>query len=256
MFLPWTCVSFHHRQHEPISNFCRRQRQVIQIGIIATMGIAQNRLMEERKQWRLDHPVGFFARPEKKCGEVNMMRWECGVPGQPNVRFRLFALFSNQVYMMILIVDFDLFSSQTLWSGGLYKVVLEFSADYPSRPPKCKFDSTLSISIFADWLWPQKLTAFHFYCLRSLYMVFTGQFVPALFHPNVYPSGTICLSIINAEEGWKPAITVKQVCNISFILDKPYVRCLLRLTTNALSLSADLAWNPGTPRQPQHRFTR
>lgn len=121
------------------------------------MGIAQNRLMEERKQWRLDHPVGFFARPEKKCGEVNMMRWECGVPGQPN----------------------------TLWSGGLYKVVLEFSADYPSRPPKC-------------------------------------QFVPALFHPNVYPSGTICLSIINAEEGWKPAITVKQILlGIQELLDNP-----------------------------------
>lgn len=114
------------------------------------MGIAQNRLMEERKQWRLDHPVGFYARPEKKCGQLNMMRWECGVPGQPNVRFRAFSLFSNQVNMKVLIVEFDLFSSQTLWFGGLYKVVLEFSADYPSRPPKCKFVSTRSTYVFAN----------------------------------------------------------------------------------------------------------
>lgn len=41
--------------------------------------------MEERKQWRLDHPVGFYARPEKKGGESNLMRWECGIPGKENV---------------------------------------------------------------------------------------------------------------------------------------------------------------------------
>ncbi|KAG4169236.1 hypothetical protein ERO13_A12G073200v2 [Gossypium hirsutum] len=46
--------------------------------------------------------------------------------------------------------------------------------DYPSKPPKCKF--------------PQ-----------------------SFFHPNVYPSGTICLSILNEDSGWRPAITVKQI---------------------------------------------
>lgn len=39
----------------------------------------------------------------------------------------------------------------------------------------------------------------------------TGKFVPPLFHPNVYPSGTVCLSILNEEEAWKPAITIKQI---------------------------------------------
>jgi ubiquitin-conjugating enzyme E2 I len=57
--------------------------------------------------------------------------------------------------------------------------------DYPSKPPKCKF-------------------------------------VPPLFHPNVYPSGTICLSILNEEEGWRPAITIKQVLmGIQDLLDDP-----------------------------------
>jgi len=64
--------------------------------------------------------------------------------------------------------------SGTPWEGGLYKVTLEFSEEYPSKPPKCKF-------------------------------------VPPLFHPNVYPSGTICLSILNEEEDWRPGITIKQV---------------------------------------------
>lgn len=50
----------------------------------------------------------------------------------------------------------------------------------------------------------------------------TGKFVPPLFHPNVYPSGTICLSILNEEEGWRPAITIKQILmGIQDLLDEP-----------------------------------
>lgn len=48
-------------------------------------GIARGRLVEERKQWRLDHPVGFYARPEKLSGQTNLMKWECGIPGKDNV---------------------------------------------------------------------------------------------------------------------------------------------------------------------------
>lgn len=73
----------------------------------------------------------------------------------------------------------------TDWEGGVFKVTMEFSEDYPSKPPKCKF-------------------------------------VPALFHPNVYPSGTVCLSILNEDEDWRPAITVKQMLlGIQDLLDSP-----------------------------------
>merc|ERR1712130_539497 len=120
-------------------------------------GIAQGRLKEERKNWRRDHPFGFYARPKASAdGSSNLMFWESGIPGKEG----------------------------TDWEGGLYKVTMEFSDEYPSKPPKCKF-------------------------------------VPPLFHPNVYPSGTICLSILNEEEGWRPAITVKQVLiGIQDLLDE------------------------------------
>jgi ubiquitin-protein ligase len=39
----------------------------------------------------------------------------------------------------------------------------------------------------------------------------TGQFSPPIFHPNIYPSGTVCLSLLDADKDWKPAITIKQV---------------------------------------------
>lgn len=62
----------------------------------------------------------------------------------------------------------------TDWEGGFYPVTLEFGDSYPSKPPKAKFP-------------------------------------PSFFHPNVYPSGTVCLSIINEDEDWKPSISVKQI---------------------------------------------
>jgi len=59
------------------------------------------------------------------------------------------------------------------------------STEYPTKAPKCKF-------------------------------------TPALFHPNVYPSGTVCLSILNEDEGWKPAITLKDILQgIQMMLDEP-----------------------------------
>merc|ERR1712072_9224 len=43
-----------------------------------------------------------------------------------------------------------------------------------------------------------------------------------LFHPNIYPSGTVCLSILNEDEDWKPSITVKQILlGIQDLLDNP-----------------------------------
>ena len=40
--------------------------------------------------------------------------------------------------------------------------------------------------------------------------------------PNVYPSGKVCLSILNDEKGWKPSVTVKQILTgIQELLDTP-----------------------------------
>ncbi|XP_036295670.1 SUMO-conjugating enzyme UBC9-like [Pipistrellus kuhlii] len=73
----------------------------------------------------------------------------------------------------------------TAWEGGLFKLRLSFKEDYPFSPPTC-------------------------------------QFVPPLFHPNVYPSGVVCLSILNEDKDWRPGITIKQVLlGIQDLLDEP-----------------------------------
>ncbi|RUP46752.1 hypothetical protein BC936DRAFT_146567 [Jimgerdemannia flammicorona] len=58
-----------------------------------SLGIARSRLMEERKQWRKDHPYGFFARPDKKeDSSMDLMTWKCGIPGKPSVSERTWEL--------------------------------------------------------------------------------------------------------------------------------------------------------------------
>ena len=50
-------------------------------------GIAVGRLTEERKNWRKDHPAGFYARPAKKDdNSTNIMEWETGIPGRDGKR--------------------------------------------------------------------------------------------------------------------------------------------------------------------------
>jgi len=73
----------------------------------------------------------------------------------------------------------------TPWEGGVYNLRLIFPEDFPAKPPKC-------------------------------------QFTPPLFHPNVYPSGTVCLSILNADKGWEPSFGVLQILKgIQALLNDP-----------------------------------
>jgi len=49
-----------------------------------------------------------------------------------------------------------------------------------------------------------------------------GAFPKGFFHPNIYPSGTVCLSILNEDDDWKPGITIKQILlGIQTLLDNP-----------------------------------
>lgn len=76
-------------------------------------GIALSRLAQERKAWRKDHPFGFVAVPTKNPdGTMNLMNWECAIPGKKG----------------------------TPWEGGLFKLRMLFKDDYPSSPPKCKYN--------------------------------------------------------------------------------------------------------------------
>ncbi|ODV91353.1 hypothetical protein CANCADRAFT_148214 [Tortispora caseinolytica NRRL Y-17796] len=120
-----------------------------------------NRLQQERKDWRKDHPFGFWAKPQKNPdGSLNLMKWNVGIPGKKD----------------------------TKWEGAVFPVTLTFPEEYPSRPPACHFPA-------------------------------------GFYHPNIYPSGKVCLSLVNEGESWKPAIRVKEiVLGIQELLDDPNPR--------------------------------
>lgn len=66
--------------------------------------------IDHRKQWRKDHPFGFFARPQKNPqGGLDLKTWECGIPGK----------------------------DKTIWEGGLFKMTISFpdGAHHTSFPP-------------------------------------------------------------------------------------------------------------------------
>ncbi|TKR77921.1 hypothetical protein L596_018810 [Steinernema carpocapsae] len=124
-------------------------------------GIAAGRLSEERKAWRKDHPFGFIAKPTKNAsGALDLFNWECAIPGKKG----------------------------TAWEGGLFKLRMIFKDDFPSTPPKCRFE-------------------------------------PPLFHPNVYPSGTVCLSLLDENKDWKPSISIRQLLlGIQDLLNNPNIQ--------------------------------
>ncbi|CAK9021822.1 SUMO-conjugating enzyme ubc9 (Ubiquitin carrier protein 9) (Ubiquitin carrier protein hus5) (Ubiquitin-conjugating enzyme E2-18 kDa), partial [Durusdinium trenchii] len=69
-------------------------------------------LQQERKNWRKDHPPGFWARPMRKPdGSSDMLAWAAGIPGKEG----------------------------TDWEGGVYTVELIFPSNYPTDPPTVYF---------------------------------------------------------------------------------------------------------------------
>ena len=49
--------------------------------------IASSRLRQERKVFRKDHPMGWFAKPHKNVdGTNNLMKWKAGITGPEGVR--------------------------------------------------------------------------------------------------------------------------------------------------------------------------
>lgn len=116
--------------------------------------ISQERLAQERRDFKKSRLFGFYAKPMKNTdGTMNMYKWECGIPGPKG----------------------------SPWEGGIYDLTLEFPEDYPTSPPKAKFKDRL-------------------------------------FHPNIYPSGSVCLSILNEEEDWRASLKVQDVSKILNIL--------------------------------------
>ncbi|GAU94337.1 hypothetical protein RvY_06128-2 [Ramazzottius varieornatus] len=89
---------------------------------------ARRRLLRDFKKLQEDPPTGVSGAPN----EANLLSWNCIIFGPQGTPFE----------------------------DGTFKLVMDFSEDYPNKPPKVRFLSRM-------------------------------------FHPNVYADGSICLDLLN-----------------------------------------------------------
>jgi ubiquitin-conjugating enzyme E2 D len=73
--------------------------------------------------------------------------------------------------------------SDSPYAGGVFKLEILFPVDYPFKPPKL-------------------------------------QFITKIYHPNINPSGLICLDILKQQ--WSPALTISKVLlSVTSLLTDP-----------------------------------
>ena len=129
---------------------------------------------------------GFVAKPVNlPDGTQDILNWEVIIPGKEGT------IWENARIPMTMCARRPSPATAPPSSDARAAPRRQFSEDYPNKPPCCKF----------------KLVAN------------TGK---PLFHPNVYPSGKICLSLLDAEKAWKPSLTIKHLLiGIQTLLDDP-----------------------------------
>ncbi|NXF93203.1 UBE2B enzyme, partial [Eubucco bourcierii] len=114
-----------------------------------------------------DPPVGVSGAPS----ENNIMQWNAvifGPEGTPFEDGKLLTFISSVTPINI---------------GSTFKLVIEFSEEYPNKPP-------------------------------------TVRFLSKMFHPNVYADGSICLDIL--QNRWSPTYDVSSILtSIQSLLDEP-----------------------------------
>ncbi|KFP26364.1 Ubiquitin-conjugating enzyme E2 B, partial [Colius striatus] len=114
-----------------------------------------------------DPPVGVSGAPS----ENNIMQWNAVIFGPEGTPFE-----DGKPLIFV--------SSVTLINiASTFKLVIEFSEEYPNKPP-------------------------------------TVRFLSKMFHPNVYADGSICLDIL--QNRWSPTYDVSSILtSIQSLLDEP-----------------------------------
>ncbi|NXP46964.1 UBE2B enzyme, partial [Heliornis fulica] len=114
-----------------------------------------------------DPPVGVSGAPS----ENNIMQWNAVIFGPEGTPFED----GKQLTFISSVILINISST--------FKLVIEFSEEYPNKPP-------------------------------------TVRFLSKMFHPNVYADGSICLDIL--QNRWSPTYDVSSILtSIQSLLDEP-----------------------------------
>lgn len=111
------------------------------------------RIQREREEMEKEPPAGCTAGPDNPD---NLNKWKAVIIGPP----------------------------ETPYDGGIFNLEINFPADYPFRPPHCRFTTRI-------------------------------------YHPNINAEGGICVDILKPNS-WSPALTIAKVLlSISSLIADP-----------------------------------
>merc|ERR1712223_1459128 len=126
-------------------------KSITELDLLTMTTPARRRLMRDFKFLQKDPPMGIQGSPQ----ENNIMIWDAVIYGPADTPFE----------------------------DGTFKLQIEFSEEYPNKPPRVKF-------------------------------------ISKMFHPNVYADGSICLDIL--QNRWSPTYDVSSILtSIQSLLDEP-----------------------------------
>lgn len=102
----------------------------------------------------------------------------------------------------------------------MYFLRMIFKDDYPSSPPKCKFEPPL----FHPNVYPSGNITLDIFIINIYSIIFKLLFLILIM--IIYDElGTVCLSLLDEEKDWRPAITIKQILlGIQDLLNEPNIK--------------------------------
>ncbi len=163
-------------------------------------GIARQRLMEERKSFRKNRPFGFFARP-------------CTLPDGTQVGMK--QAFCRIVSCIFLKKGFDEMGVRHSRQGRHFmgwRSVSPYYGVFRGMQRLLQRDCFLTASttfffILVTSGLPFKTSQMYVlttpppsFSVSANPMFPSGQFPPGFFHPNIFPSGTVCLRCLRAAD--------------------------------------------------------
>ncbi|KAM3374692.1 hypothetical protein P3S68_013406 [Capsicum galapagoense] len=124
---------------------------------------ARKRLMRDFKRLQQDPPAGISGAPQ----DNNIMLWNAVIFGPDDTPWD-----GGELSLHLVVSAVRQKNVKGLKHSSTFKLTLQFSEDYPNKPP-------------------------------------TVRFVSRMFHPNIYADGSICLDILQNQ--WSPIYDVAAI---------------------------------------------
>ncbi|KAL6587514.1 Ubiquitin-conjugating enzyme E2 2 [Orobanche minor] len=138
---------------------------------------SRKRLMRDFKKLQVDPPAGISGAPY----DNNIMLWNAVIFGPDDTpwdggacvnRYSVLDCILKRIYNRLILLMSLCSYSQAFFFLGTFKLILQFTEDYPNKPP-------------------------------------TVRFISRMFHPNIYADGSICLDILQNQ--WSPIYDVAAI---------------------------------------------